>query len=318
MAFLRADREERSREKEKEKVARAKERAEDMSKIEEMIKHGVQEELESVIQPLQDRLNSQDKAVEDMTRQLDFIMKEVEVLRARSGNSQDDTLLPEQHNVQGVFMGVQEMDFSRGSRQGEKTGEVFQESDMPQARKLCAAARRVIGLTPIEPMMLDIQMRSYGAKNKEEAMLMEVKNYLKCELKVRPSVIEQLDIVKIFHPARDDWKTLYVELGSESEVNSLYNYTKNIKKEDHRVFPYIPKQMYRRYRAVEGFLYGVRQKDKIKTKVFIGNDDFMIASKVPGSSFWKKCSLPSNLPPIEVSKVNPTEYNQDYKNNLIK
>ena len=112
-----------------------------------------------------------------------------------------------------------------------------------KSRKICSNARKVIGLTPIEPRMLEIQMKSYGAKDKEDAMLMEVKNYLKCEMQVKPSVIEQLDIVKVFHPARDDWNTLYVELGHELEVDLLYTYTKNIMKKDHRVFPYIPKEM---------------------------------------------------------------------------
>ena len=174
----------------------------------------------------------------------------------------------------------------------------------------------MIGLSPIEPIMLDIQMRSYGAKTKEEAMLMEVKNFLKCELKVRPSVIEQLDIVNIFHPAKDDWKTLYVELGSEAEVDSLYTYTKNIKKQDHRVFPYIPKQMYRRYRGTESFLYSVRQKDKVKTKVKIGREDFILSYKIPGSTFWQSCSLPDNLPPIDFNTVHPSEYNLTYKKSI--
>ena len=77
-------------------------------------------------------------------------------------------------------------------------------------RDMCAAARRIIGFKPIEPRMLELQMRCYGAKTKEEAMLMEIKSYLKCEMKVRPSVIEELDIVRVFHPAKEDWNVLYV------------------------------------------------------------------------------------------------------------
>ena len=150
-------------------------------------------------------------------------------------------------------------------------------------------------------------MQSYGAKDIEEAMLMEVKNYLKCEMKVKPSVVEGLDIVKVFHPAKDDWKTLYVELGHELEVDLLYTYTKNITKQDHRVFPYIPKEMYRRYRGAESFLYSVRQNNRVRTKVKVGVDDLMLATKVHGSTFWKNCSLPDNLPPIDLQIVNTAE-----------
>ena len=83
-------------------------------------------------------------------------------------------------------------------------------------------------------------MQSYGARDIQEAMLMEVKNYLKCEMKVKQSVVEELDIVNIVHPDKDDWNPLYVELGHELKVGLLYTFTKYITKQDHRVFPYIP------------------------------------------------------------------------------
>ena len=86
LAFLRADREERAREKEEEKEARAKERAEDMKKIEEMIIHGVKEEVKSVLQPVHDRIERQEKVVEDITRKFSFIMREVAALRSPVGN----------------------------------------------------------------------------------------------------------------------------------------------------------------------------------------------------------------------------------------
>ena len=68
---------------------------------------------------------------------------------------------------------------------------------------------------PIEPRMLDIQVKSYGAKNMEEAMLLEVKSYLKCEMKVKPTELEKLDIVRIFPPAKESWYTLYAEFRKE-------------------------------------------------------------------------------------------------------
>ena len=74
--------------------------------------------------------------------------------------------------------------------------------------------------------MLQLQMKSYSAKNMNEAMLMEVKSYLKCEMKERPSDIEKLDIVKIYPPAKEDWNVLHVEFGNEYQVDKLFGYTK--------------------------------------------------------------------------------------------
>ena len=113
-------------------------------------------------------------------------------------------------------------------------------------KEMCATARRIIGLTPVEPFILELQMRSYGDKTMEGAMLLEAKNYLKFEMKVRPSVIEQLNIVRVFRPAKEGRDVLYVELGSEYQAESLFSYTKLIKNKDHRVVRWFPKEMFSR------------------------------------------------------------------------
>ena len=66
------------------------------------------------------------------------------------------------------------------------------------------------GLTPFEPRMLKMQMENYGAKDLEEAKMMEIKSYLKCEMKMLPSDIDKLNITSIFPPAKQDWNVLYV------------------------------------------------------------------------------------------------------------
>ena len=312
LSFLKADKDDRAKEKEEDKMEMANARAEDMRKIEEMIKSGVKEEVYSLLNPLQDRLDKQEKVVEELTMQLTSVLKEMETLKAAVSNNIEFPTL--QHSASSqLSQTVEQLPAHEHAQQAvqvegpvgcalERRG-----TAKDRVRQICSNARKVIGLSPIEPRMLEIQMESYGAKNLQEAMVMEVKNYLKCEMKVKPSVIEELDIVKVFHPAKDDWKTLYVELGHELEVDLLYTYTKNIIKQDHRVFPYIPKEMYRRYRGAESFMYSIRQKDKLRTKVKLGVDDFLLSTKVPGSNFWKSCPLPDNLPSIDLHYVKPTE-----------
>jgi hypothetical protein len=280
-----ADKDDRAREKEEDRIERANARAEDMRKIEEMIITGVKEEVFAVLKPLQDSIDKQERVVEELTNQLTSVMKEMETLKASVNSNSEFPILQhptsnhpsqpiQQHHVQGHHeqQAVQVDGPVRGVL--EKSG-----AGRDRVKQIYSDARRVIGLAPIEP-----RMQSYGAKDIQEAMHMEVKNYLKCVMKVKPSVIEQLDIVKVFHPAKDDWNTLYLELGHELEVDLLYTHTKNITKQDHRVFPYIPKEMYRRYRAAESHLYNVRHEDKVKTKVKIGLADLVLSIKVPGSS----------------------------------
>ena len=151
---------------------------------------------------------------------------------------------------------------------------------------MCSAARKVVGFAPIEPRMLQIQMRSYGAKNLEEAMVMEVKSYLKCEMKILPSAIDKPNFVRIFPPEKEDWNVLYVEFGSEHEVDSVFTHTRRIVNKENKITHWIPKQMYGRYRAVEELAYNIRKEEGLKTRVKIGRSDFLLSTRNPNTSIW--------------------------------
>ena len=166
--------------------------------------------------------------------------------------------------------------------------------------EICGAGRRVVGFTPIEPRMLELQIQSFGARNQDEAMLMEIKSYLKCEMKVEPSEIEKLDIVRILHPAKDNWNVLYVEFGNEYQVDKLFSYTRGMAKQDHRVVRWYPRQMYDRYRAVESIAYEIRKKLSHKTRVKIGRNDIELSTRETGSAVWKRQALPDNLPKFDL------------------
>ena len=206
MAYLKKSQEDRAREKEEDSKVREIERKEDMQKILEMIAIGVQKEVKSVMKPLEERLDMQEKTNMEMSRQFITIKEELEALK-KVMNGQEFPSLPSA-NSGPVFprLELTRTLISSEDNLGAAEGEI---------KQMCADARRVIGLTPISPRMLELQINSYGAKDKEEAMLMEVKSFLKCEMKVKPSEIEKLDIVRVFHPARDNWNVLYVELVSE-------------------------------------------------------------------------------------------------------
>ena len=88
---------------------------------------------------------------------------------------------------------------------------------------------------------------------------MEIKSFLKCEMKMRQSDIEKLEMIRIFPPAKQDWDVLYVELGSDSQVDMVMSHTRFMVKKDHRVVRWYPKQMYQRYRAVEAIAYEMRK-----------------------------------------------------------
>ena len=147
--------------------------------------------------------------------------------------------------------------------------------------------------------MLELQIQSYGARNMDEAMMMEIRSYLKCEMKILPSEIDKLDIVKIFHPAKGYWNVLYVEFGNEYQVDKLFSYTRGMIKEDHRLVRWFPKQMFDRYRAVESIAYSLRKNHGQKTRVKIGRADIELSSRDPRSTFWRRQVLPGNIPQFD-------------------
>ena len=70
-----------------------------------------------------------------------------------------------------------------------------------------------------------------------------IKSYMKCEMKVPPSEIEKLEIVRVFHPAKEDWNTLYLEFVNEYDANKVFGYTNVMVKQDHRVVDWYLKQI---------------------------------------------------------------------------
>ena len=94
---------------------------------------------------------------------------------------------------------------------------------------------------------------------------MEVKSYCKCEMKMLPSDIEKLDFVRVFPPAREDWKVLYVELVVISRWTRL----------DHRVIRWTPKQMFDPFKAIQSLAYTIRQEEGLTTIVKIGHTDLL-------------------------------------------
>ena len=293
LSFLKDSQASQAREREEDKELRVKERQEDMEYILAMIQKGVQKEVRAAIQPVEERLKAQEKVNEDLFKQLESAVKEIDMLRLKvQQESRAFPALQDLHNSGSAAENSPRQGFVRRSDQQDCTSSRTQE--------LCASARRVIGFTPIEPRMLDLQIHSYGAKDVEEAKLMEIKSYLKCEMKMKPSEIEKLNIVRIFSPAKEDWKVLYVEFGSDFEVDMVISHTRNIVKPDHRVVRWYSRQMYDRYRAVESIAYDLRKRLHQKTRVKIGRDDIELYTKEPSSSFWRRHSLPDSLPDFDL------------------
>ena len=165
MAFLLAEKEARKQEKEEEKIARSKERKEDMEEIKAMIQAGVKQEVQVAVIPLQERLDLQEKNNRELKEQFSEVLEEVKTLRESVKTSEEYPFLPKSQNLKSFHA-------SKHIQLNSKADH----DHVRQVEELCASARKVIGLTPIEPRMLELQIQSFGAKDQEQAMQMEVES----------------------------------------------------------------------------------------------------------------------------------------------
>ena len=303
LAFLKAEKEERAREKEEEKATRKKERTEDMEQIKSLIKSSVKEEVNAAVGPIQNELKMQGMETNELRQEtielkakFEEVLKEVEVLKETS-KCEHFPKLPSATNLSNLFRARTNPTINQTS------GVVTDPNHITKVQELCAGAKKIVGFTPIEPRMLTMQMESYGAKDQAEAMQMEIKSYLKCEMKMLPSEIEKLDIIKIFPPSgQDDWNTLYVEFGSEYQVDKVFQHTKYMRKQDHRVIHWFPREMKERREALEKIAFEIRDADRVnktRTRIKVGREDLELAVKVPGGR-WTRQTLPDDLPSIDL------------------
>ena len=106
------------------------------------------------------------------------------------------------------------------------------------------------------------------------------------EMKVSENEVEDMQVEKVFPPARSDWSTLYVRFVSESSVHKLYSHSRNMKT-TLRLVPYIPKQFYSRYRELESQAYQLHHSEvKYKTRIKMGTSDLISYKRETYNNSW--------------------------------
>ena len=171
LAFLKATQDAHAKEKEEDREVRARERQEDMEHILAVIQRGVQKEVRAAIEPVEERLTAQEKVNQELTKQFNSVLEEMDFLRKEVKSQQEFPALPvttvtseQQQSGQGIGR-MQEIWSRAGVSREEGRGSEEEFDYSLRKRELCASGRRVVGFTPIEPRMLELQMQSYGAKD---------------------------------------------------------------------------------------------------------------------------------------------------------
>ena len=201
-----------------------------------LIKNNIQREVDAAVKPFEERLELQENVNKELFSQVKSLKQELDLLK-ETVKGQENYPALQQPQGQLVHQVAAEESGNWQEMWNRDGGRRVEDNCHSKVLALCSSARRVVGLSPIKPTMLEIQMESYGAKDPEEAKMMEVKLYLKYELRMLPYEIEKLNIIRIFPSSKENLNTLYVEFGSNHEVDTIFSNTRNMVKRDHSVLP---------------------------------------------------------------------------------
>ena len=226
MSFLKQMEEKREKEKEELAEVRKRERQEDRAEMIKLMETCIGEKVNELIEPYKERTERIEKGQSDMKEQVDILMGQMksvnEILGGKNENLQSSSTVTMAEAVkrQRQILNPRPMQQDTGDYQEVKTQE------------LISLSRRTVGLQKIDSS--DIQ-RMYqeqygGATSEEEARLLAVKEYLKLELKLSEETIQEMEIERIFTPAREDPEWLYVTFRYKVSVSRIFEKTRIMRK----------------------------------------------------------------------------------------
>ena len=184
------------------------------------------------------------------------------------------------------------------------------DKDEEKALELLHLARRTVSLYPFRQKDIEFESKR-GAKDNSEAMLWAVQTFLRYERNIKSDVLATFTIENIFAPAVEQWDTLYVTFSSITEANTVFSYTRNMRREV-TVGIYVPPDWRDRFRAVSSIAHGLRNPapshPKYSTRIKWGANDLILHKKVPGTRHWSVVIIPTPLPPVDLCSVAPRRF----------
>ena len=181
LAFLKSNQEALAQEKEDDRRSRAIERQEDREKILEMIKIGVKNEIKAATRDLELKLEQQEKVNKDLAKELEYMAKEMEVLRVAVNNQSDSVRpRPSPPSKLGERGELVEECEEQVRALNEKNCEVMSDEKAEPDPSL-SKAKRTLGFQCIYPEDVERQFRK-GARSENEARLMAFKEFTESEL----------------------------------------------------------------------------------------------------------------------------------------
>ena len=295
-------------------LERKKDHKEFKEEIQTMMRDGIKTEVEAATKPVKENQ-------EKIMMEHEVLMKKVVELEKKVENintsHEQNSEFPPLQMPQGVRQKT-----SDPRVQEKRADTTVGERNKDHIKKLFKRSNLTLGLSPISQEFVNKEVNKQVEETgddreavKAKVMLESVKEFLVMEMKVKKEHFEKLDIVRIFAPQKSDWNMLYVELESEEQVKWVMSHAKWIPEVEQgklqtKVLKYVPKQLYKRWNALQGKAFMIRKESNwtVQTKIGHGESDFFLQTRQKGERTWSSdMSLPSDLPNVDLDFIREEE-----------
>ena len=224
MKFLLNMEDKRAKEREADRLEmkqlRERERIEDMEEILKVIDNCIGEKVGKAIGPLSERTEAVEDNHLELKGQVDTVIKELRLLKEKilnEGVSSNEKTMAE---VISKTVGGQYHEGVKGATEHVIGGGVQED----EYHKAVSLSRRTVGLQPIDAFDLKRQRKEQygGAQTEQEERVLAVREFLNLETKLDSRTIDEMEIERIFAPAKGDKECLYVTFKQESSVNKIF------------------------------------------------------------------------------------------------
>jgi hypothetical protein len=156
-----------------------------------------------------------------------------------------------------------------------------------------------------------------GDKSTEEeierrSMVKAAQEFLYEELNIKTENMERIGEYRCFRPRNVNTtsEVVYITVRDRPTAALILSHSRFIQKNAREgkvsLEKFIPPQAWTRYQAIENMAYNIRNKEKMRTDVRIGNEDFILRKREKGSTTpWGMITpedLPEDLPKIDFSQ----------------
>ena len=157
---------------------------------------------------------------------------------------------------------------------------------MYKRRVILQEDKKIVGISPIT--MEHIEKYRSDEVGKEDAIKLATREFLRDKLKMDEEEINDLKILKITKPMKENLERVYIQMDEEEGAKYIYRKAAQVKNEQAKISMFVPPQFYKRFNELSKHTFNARKENKeLKTQIRLGDNDLTLLVKHKGEREWE-------------------------------